>query len=48
MDQEKKKWNLYTFPENEFFKTVEMTEEEAQAYCLRFDLIKEKVIERTP
>lgn len=39
-----KKFNFFTFPEGEYLNTHEMTEEEARAYCVRFDLTKEEVI----
>lgn len=43
MDEGKiKKFNFFTFPEGDFYGTLEMSEEDARAYCLRFDLTKEE------
>lgn len=42
MEQIKTKWDFYTFPDNEYFITKEMSEEEAYGYCIRFDLTKRR------
>jgi hypothetical protein len=38
MEQQKNTYDFYSFPEGEFIRRAVMTEPEAMAYCVRFDL----------